>query len=81
MKKIITNEASRRICLDCKYAGGDLGNDSCQQCGNRYTPNENENCPECDSPHYDSHCPDCNSTEIFYYEEAIEILKEQEVSV
>ena len=82
MSKLITNENhSRRHCLDCKYDGGDLGKDSCYKCGHRYEPSENEtdDCPLCGSSDYDSHCPKCDSTEIFYYDEAIEILKERVV--
>ncbi len=82
MSKIIPNEeVSRRKCLDCSYDGGELAQqDSCQECGNRYAPNQNgagECCSECGSPHYDNHCPECDSTQILYWDDYQEMLKEE----
>ena len=68
---VISNEEiCRKKCLDCGYDGGDVGKDSCVNCGCRYEPNENnENCPKCGCDDYDTHCPKCDSDNIVYWDE------------
>lgn len=68
---VISNEEiCRKKCLDCGYDGGDVGKDSCVNCGCRYEPTEgNENCPECGCNDYDTHCPECDSDNIVYWNE------------
>ncbi len=77
-QEITNEEASRRKCLDCNYDGGNLAEkDSCLKCGHRYNPKDGEICPKCGSEEYESHCPECDSTDIIYWDEYQEMLKDK----